>query len=241
MCSAAALDRRIPKIIHQTWKTRDVPAAWAESVESWQRHHPDWEYRFWTDEDLARFVHDRHPWFLETWLDYPYAIQRVDSARYLILHTFGGVYSDLDIFARRSCEFLQCHGAVIPETLPLGFSNDLMMASSDHPLFAHLMRRLIPAHRRYSRAWGLPRHFRVMLSAGSLFLTGGYRTFSQKDSVYILPPPLYREEGEEALVRHVTGNSWHEWDSRLLGRVFAGWTGLTRAFSTKPAGGRRPK
>ena len=87
----------IPRVIHQTWKDRAIPEEWRDFQKTWERHHPDWTYRLWTDADLLRFVETEFPAFLATFNAYSYAIQRVDAARYLILHRYGGVYADLDI------------------------------------------------------------------------------------------------------------------------------------------------
>jgi len=46
----------IPKIIHQTWKDRDIPEKWRRWQQSWKIYHPDWEYRLWTHEDIDQFV-----------------------------------------------------------------------------------------------------------------------------------------------------------------------------------------
>jgi mannosyltransferase OCH1-like enzyme len=42
----------IPKIIHQLWKTADVPPAFLHWQSSWREMHPDFEYRLWTNADL---------------------------------------------------------------------------------------------------------------------------------------------------------------------------------------------
>ncbi len=39
----------------------------------------------------------RYPWFLKVYMAYPLSIHRADAARYLILHSFGGIYADLDV------------------------------------------------------------------------------------------------------------------------------------------------
>ena len=210
----------IPRIIHQTWKTREIPDGWKESGPSWQRFHPDWQYILWTDEDLERLITERHPWFADTYRDYPYAIQRVDAARYFILYEYGGIYSDLDILCSRPCDSLLDHRAIIPETKPLGFSNDLMMAEPKHPFLSQVIHNLGAAHRGFSRNPFLLRHFRVMLSTGPLFLTRQYHTYPGNAGIFILPPSLYTGTGTMALVRHIRGNSWHAWDSRLLGFLF---------------------
>jgi mannosyltransferase OCH1-like enzyme len=94
----------IPKIIHQTWKTKDVPDHWKKSKDEWQRLHPDWLYILWTDEDIRNHIKDYHPDFLELHDNYEYNIQRADMIRYFILYDFGGIYSDLDQYPLENIE-----------------------------------------------------------------------------------------------------------------------------------------
>lgn len=96
----------IPKIIHQTWKTAQVPEEWRTCVESWKRFNPNWTYHLWTDEEGRRFVADHYPEFLNHYDGYSYNIQRADALRYLVLHTYGGVYVDLDFECLRSIDEL---------------------------------------------------------------------------------------------------------------------------------------
>lgn len=86
----------IPKIIHQTWKTNNVPENCKAYVQTWKTLHPDWKYILWTDADLDEFIAAHYPDFLEIFRNYPKGVQRADAARYLLLHRFGGVYTDLD-------------------------------------------------------------------------------------------------------------------------------------------------
>ncbi len=87
----------IPKIIHQTWKTIEIPIQWKEFQESWQRLHPDWRYILWTDADNRCFIQKNYPEFLDIYDTYSYDIQRADAVRYFILRHFGGIYADLDL------------------------------------------------------------------------------------------------------------------------------------------------
>lgn len=160
----------VPKLMHQTWQTKQVPAKWAAARQSCLDLHPDFEHRLWTDEEGLAFIkvraglaaarrsrqapgrrlqpgrpigrlwsHKRapggavatqraaadacpdastlcsstgqtrsappclrpvpqkhYPWFLPTYVAYPYSIQRVDVLRYFLLHHYGGIYIDLD-------------------------------------------------------------------------------------------------------------------------------------------------
>ncbi|RBP50649.1 FkbM family methyltransferase [Arenicella xantha] len=94
----------IPKIIHQTWKTEQIPEQWKSFAESWKLHHPDWDYILWTNADGLRFVESFYPKFLPTYLAYPHDIQRADAIRYLVIHHYGGLYVDLDFECLQSFE-----------------------------------------------------------------------------------------------------------------------------------------
>ncbi|KAJ3332735.1 hypothetical protein HDU76_013282 [Blyttiomyces sp. JEL0837] len=87
----------IPKIIHQSWKDRNVPDRFHDWPETWKEKNPEWEYKLWTNEDNRRLVEDKFPWFLETYLSMPKEIMRADVARYLYMYEYGGLYADLDM------------------------------------------------------------------------------------------------------------------------------------------------
>ncbi|WP_432328248.1 glycosyltransferase family 32 protein [Mucilaginibacter sp. P25] len=87
---------KIPQIIHQTWKTSDIPASLQSLSQSWKSKHPNWEYKLWTDEMNRNFIVENFPEFLAIYGSYEYNIERVDSVRYFILYHYGGLLVDLD-------------------------------------------------------------------------------------------------------------------------------------------------
>lgn len=103
----------IPRIIHQTWKTSDIPEEWEAYQQTWKTHHSRWAYRLWTDEDYLPFVREHFPEFLQTFVDYSYQIQRVDAIRYLILFKYGGVYADMDMECLRPVDELLANRAFV--------------------------------------------------------------------------------------------------------------------------------
>lgn len=84
------------------WKDHDVPSACVSYMDSWKQHNPDWNYRFWTDADILELISTHYNWFLKTYNNYDYNIQRSDTARHIILHHHGGLYCDIDIECIRS-------------------------------------------------------------------------------------------------------------------------------------------
>jgi hypothetical protein len=49
----------VPKILHQTWKSREIPEKWKAAQQSCLSLHPDWEYKLWTDADGLEFIEVR--------------------------------------------------------------------------------------------------------------------------------------------------------------------------------------
>ena len=94
------------KIIHQSWKDYNVPRhiyrkSWQES---WKNMNPDWEYKFWTDEDNERLVRDDYPMFWEVFKKVEKGIVKSDLSRLLYLHKYGGIYADMDFICLKDLE-----------------------------------------------------------------------------------------------------------------------------------------
>ena len=92
----------IPKVIHQIWLGSAVPRKLKRYSESWRRHHPDWEFRIWTDREVADFDFATRPLFdeAECWG------QKSDLLRVEILNRVGGVYVDFDYLSYKPIDLL---------------------------------------------------------------------------------------------------------------------------------------
>ncbi|HVT79653.1 MAG TPA: glycosyltransferase [Phycisphaerae bacterium] len=86
----------IPKLIHQTAKTADIPLQWRQFQTRIKELHPGWTYKLWTDEDNLGFVSREYPEFLKVFTGLPKNIMRADVIRYLLMYRLGGLYMDLD-------------------------------------------------------------------------------------------------------------------------------------------------
>lgn len=84
---------KIPKIIHQIWLgPKPAPAYYWEYKQSWQKLHPEWEYRFWTDKEVADLDFDLKDLYMRT----PNWGEKSDILRAELLDRFGGLYADTD-------------------------------------------------------------------------------------------------------------------------------------------------
>jgi mannosyltransferase OCH1-like enzyme len=103
----------IPKLIHQTAKTADIPEQERVYQARLRALHPDWTYKLWTDEDNAAFVNAEYPDFADVFFRLPKNIMRADVIRYLLLYRLGGLYLDTDYEMLKPFDLNQ-HACVLP-------------------------------------------------------------------------------------------------------------------------------
>jgi mannosyltransferase OCH1-like enzyme len=125
-----------------------------------------------------------------------------------MLHEIGGVYADLDLVCVKPLDDLLDNELVLARTRPLGLTNALMMSRPGHPFMKSALERLPEAFRRWQRTW-LPRHFRVLLTTGPLFVTACRSAGGATAGERILGLDEYGHGARErSYVRHIPGGSW---------------------------------
>lgn len=177
----------IPRIIHQTWKTRSVPEDMGDP-HSWITHNPGWEYRFWTDDDLLAFFQQERPDLLDLYLSYARPVQRADLARYCILQRFGGLYADVDTRCLASLEPLAGDPRVILCEEPARHWQPALVRGLDRLWFNGTMASP-PGHPFWDtvidlcRRMAERRHGDVLETTGPLVLTAAVRDYADPDGL----------------------------------------------------------
>lgn len=88
----------IPRIIHQTYRSADVPSALRPGIAQLRAMNPGWDYRFYDDAAVEDFIRSEYkPEFYEAYcrINPVYGPARADFFRYLMIYRQGGVYLDL--------------------------------------------------------------------------------------------------------------------------------------------------
>jgi mannosyltransferase OCH1-like enzyme len=147
----------IPAIIHQTWKTNQLPPALKAYCRSWRRFNPEADYRFYDDAGCRSFVQKEFPGFLTAYEAFHFAIQRADLFRALAVYRFGGLYADVDMECLRPMErFFQMNGALfcIETRLtsarqgelgyrhPYQIANCIFAAEAEHPFLWDVIEKI---------------------------------------------------------------------------------------------------
>jgi len=88
-------DPKIPKIIHQIWLSGEaLPENYLYYQSTWKKFHPDWEFKLWTLEEIAKFNLKEADIFYNKARTHA---GRSDIFKYELLNRIGGVYVDMDI------------------------------------------------------------------------------------------------------------------------------------------------
>ena len=171
----------VPRIIHQIALGNANLTKHAQAIQSCREAHPDWQHVLWTDETATEFLAANYPDILPHWLSYFQDIQRANILRYAVLHTFGGVYLDLDVTCLISLDETDIVTLpwVTPAAFPAGINNAFIATQPGHPLLTQVLAH-VPSH---NLRWTLPLripYVENMLSTGCLYVTGWARGGSRQ-------------------------------------------------------------
>lgn len=130
-------DMSIPRVFHHIWLGSPLPTRFRGYIDTWRKHHPHWEFKLWTEDNLFTLENQRQ-------FDIAYSrAQQADIARHEILYRFGGVYLDTDF------ECKKCIDAILAglsgfaaeedeETIAIG----ILGSQPEHPLFREVIQSI---------------------------------------------------------------------------------------------------
>jgi hypothetical protein len=194
----------IPRTIHQIWLGPDpLPEEHGPWIKSWKRHHPDWEHRMWTEDNLpADPVRDE---VLDR-LRLP--VERADILRLEVLYRHGGVYVDTDLECLRPLDDVVAGGSFVGAQIKPGrVTNTFIAASAGHVLLERGLLEVRPLEVYWTMSSPSDPLKQV---AGPPFLQ---RLLSGRSDVKLLDPPTFfpstPEERERAIGVHHMARTWH--------------------------------
>jgi mannosyltransferase OCH1-like enzyme len=215
----------IPKIIHQTWKNKQIPDEWNHAVESCKKINSHYKYILWTDETMKNFVKKEYPEFYNIYKKYKYDIQRCDAFRYLVLYKYGGIYLDMDIVCLKKLDSFLKYDIVLAKSsnISSSYTNAFFMVKPNHPFIKYCIDMLPEYINSYSY---FGKHLHVMNSTGPVFLTNMINKYdlTKITKYYVLTNNEYAGDcnvcnentckGGEYFIQ-IHGNSWHSYDSTI--------------------------
>lgn len=192
----------IPKVFHHIWLGPDpLPKDHRPWIQSWKKHHRDWEFTLWTEENLPE--DPIRPEILER-LRAP--VERADILRLEILYRYGGVYLDTDLECVRPIDpVLEGEEFVGVCHKPGRITNTAIAAAPQHPLLEQALGEVRPMDMYWTSA-----SERLKEVAGPLLLQ---RILADYPDVKLLEPRMFfpdtEEQRAEAIAIHHMARVWH--------------------------------
>jgi inositol phosphorylceramide mannosyltransferase catalytic subunit len=209
----------IPRILHQVWLgPKPFPEKFARFQETWLRHHPEWELRFWTEDTLpddlacaAIYERLREP------------VERCDLMRLECLHRDGGVYVDCDFECRRAIDpLLEGTDFFLAYIGPNRVNHALMGATPGHAILARALAEVEPReYFGYDKEATGPAFFNRLLAA--------YEGVTVYPSSFFYP--ANESEREVAYAIHHAERSWQDGETmrHTLEKAYARLEDVDRA------------
>src|SRR5690349_18447571 len=138
-----------PKILHQTWKTYDIPPKFLKYRQRWFNFTNNYEHFLYNDNDLDKLV-SYFPKYYKVYETFTSKIEKVDFSRYVMMYIYGGIYADLDTYPLKSLDYWISKNKIILGREPLEHSlkiynreivlcNALMISPPKQKFWLHLM------------------------------------------------------------------------------------------------------
>lgn len=136
--------KQIPKIIHQIWVgTRPIPKLYQRISKTWEKFHPTWKYKLWTDKEVSKLnLYNKKIY---------YSIvdprERADILRYELLEKFGGLYVDMDFECIKPLDLIheasEMYAGICPNDVKeILLANGLIGSISNHPIIKRCVREI---------------------------------------------------------------------------------------------------
>jgi len=178
----------IPRIIHQTYKSYDIPSRCERCRESVISLHPGWEYKFYDDSACREAVQKYFPAFLPVY-DRASLIQKTDIFRVIAVYGEGGFYLDMDVEMLAPlddlCEFRCVFGEEMlltrEEAAELGnrhglrIGNFMFGSEPGHPFLLRILKKMADESRRE-----IITENDILESTGPGLVTNVYHEFKHK-------------------------------------------------------------
>jgi mannosyltransferase OCH1-like enzyme len=221
----------IPRRIHHILLgplSSTPPESWISARNSCIAIHSKFEkHYYWTDENGQEFLEKYYPWFVKIWNSYKTNIQKADALRYFVLHHYGGIFLDMDLYCLHQLDGLlnyldnrvstDEHIFLAVKAFPVGISNGFIITTRNHPL----LKRVIENLELYNRNFVLP-HATIVISTGPMYISIQIQlNRSLWSSILVLDGKENMIGGKTntPLFRHLGSGSWHKADDMFFKNI----------------------
>jgi mannosyltransferase OCH1-like enzyme len=192
----------------------------------------------WSDqEDMDNLVRQHYPRYWNLYQAFPVHIMRIDFARLCILHKFGGIYADMDIYCYKNFEHLLVKEVYFLENLIWEYTtaeweNSLMASVPNHRFLEELMRYTQTCfihHRnmfkKQNDSWRNPENDKIINNTtGSGMISEAVKHYSKYFDIGVFECKLFNNRpmsyDEKFYTKHMHTSIWgNEYTKNNLNRL----------------------
>lgn len=213
---------KIPKVFHQIWiGGNPIPPEFLYYRETWQKLHPEWEIRVWTDDNLPKDLINQ-----DVIENVEGIVLKVDLLKLEILYKFGGVFIDTDFECYKNIEPIIKDLDIFSAGEKAGIiGNAIMGATPNHPVFLKALKAMPKSIEENA-------DFGPNIKTGPIFMT---KTLSFDEIFVFSPhyffpiPPTFKESINQSekypdayAIHHFAGSwvgkeekkGWDDWNEK---------------------------
>ena len=223
----------IPKIVHLSYKSeKEILPEWKDVIPAWKKTNPTWEIKFWSDQDNEKIVKEEFPWFYDTYKNFKYNIQRVDSVRCCYLFKYGGLYIDMDYLPINKIDKLfynETNNKNINDnqiyltlnTNGLIYFNSFMASKPGNTFWIDYLKSIMKTKRK----WFWTKHFYVYFTTGPFKLSENVKNYN--NVIGLINPKLIHKcevcdiDNDDNVCKsiyfkRIKGQTWNSLDSKII-------------------------
>jgi mannosyltransferase OCH1-like enzyme len=137
----------IPKVIYQTWETKQIPDKIKQKIEEMLKINPNYSYELFDDSDRFYFLKENYGnQVVSAYEKLNIGAAKADLWRYAMLYKNGGVYLDIDSEIISNLDFLISKNdiAIISrEGNPNKFVQWCLMFDKNHPILEKTLKKCV--------------------------------------------------------------------------------------------------
>jgi hypothetical protein len=141
---------KIPNILWQTWKSKDLPNSIKVQSDSWKTSNPQLNFEFMDNAECSNFILEHFGEEVhKLYISLPQPIMRADFWRLAVVYVHGGYYSDLDIVVSKNIEhFINLNVDAVFIREINNISNYFFGAVPNHPVIKSAIDKMVNEMRR---------------------------------------------------------------------------------------------
>lgn len=213
------IENKIPKIIIQTWKNCNMNPKLQILSDKIKKLHPDFEYKFFTDEDIENFVKSYYSEYYHIYNNFKFTIQKIDFFRYLAVYYYGGFYLDMDMDINSPFDELCKYNSVFPKETNHLINNKIIRIANysfgacKNNKFLKFCIDNIVNKTFYMNIDNMQKEQYVYITTGPAFLSISYHLYKNKEDINILN---YKEYCFGKYGTHIAMGSWKDIDTEKI-------------------------